>query len=84
MSMKRSLFSGIQYIKRCALSAASPRSSYIHTSACLAKAEDRKEMLASLPAKDEGTVGEKSVDIDTLISRYAYNLTLTDKKKFNK
>lgn len=41
-------------------------------------------MLASLPAKDEGTVGEKSVDIDTLISRYAYNLTLTDKKKFNK
>ncbi|SPP83205.1 Hypothetical predicted protein [Drosophila guanche] len=27
-------------------------------------------MLASLPAKDEGTVGEKSVDIDTLINRY--------------
>jgi len=26
-------------------------------------------MLASLPAKDEGTVGEKTVDIDTLINR---------------
>lgn len=70
MSMKRTLFAGIQYIKQCALSAATPRSSYLHTSACLAKAEDRKEMLASLPAKDEGTVGEKSVDIDTLINRY--------------
>uniref|UniRef100_A0A0K8TSA4 Putative mitochondrial ribosomal protein s11 n=1 Tax=Tabanus bromius TaxID=304241 RepID=A0A0K8TSA4_TABBR len=33
----------------------------------LRKVEDRKEMLASLPAKDEGTVGERAVDIDTLI-----------------
>ncbi|TDG42631.1 hypothetical protein AWZ03_010959 [Drosophila navojoa] len=28
-------------------------------------------MLASLPAKDEGTAGEKSVDIDTLFNRRA-------------
>lgn len=33
------------------------------------KAEDRKEMLASMPAKDEGTAGEKSVDIDTLLGK---------------
>lgn len=33
------------------------------------KAEDRREMLASLPAKDEGTEGERSVDIDSLIKR---------------
>lgn len=78
MSMKRTLFSGIQYIKQCGLSAASPRCSYIHTSPCLGKAEDRKEMLASLPAKDEGTVGEKSVDIDTLINRYIYDPKLID------
>lgn len=26
---------------------------------------DRKEMLRSLPALDEGTVGEKTVDIDS-------------------
>lgn len=26
---------------------------------------DRKEMLRSLPALDEGTVGEKAVDIDS-------------------
>ncbi|KAH8247577.1 hypothetical protein KR038_006641 [Drosophila bunnanda] len=45
--------------------------SSIHTGACLRKAEDRKEMLASMPAKDEGTVGEKSVDIDNLINRKA-------------
>ncbi|KAJ8880019.1 hypothetical protein PR048_020641 [Dryococelus australis] len=31
------------------------------------KAEDRKEMLASLPAKDEGTDGERAVDIDSII-----------------
>lgn len=41
----------------------------LHTSAILNKAEDRKEMLASMPAKDEGTVGEKSVDIDTLLGK---------------
>lgn len=41
----------------------------VHTNAALRKAEDRKEMLASMPAKDEGTAGEKSVDIDTLLGK---------------
>jgi len=55
---------------RSITSPAVPLQTYrIHTSACWRKAEDRKEMLASLPAKDEGTVGEKTVDIDTLINR---------------
>lgn len=35
----------------------------------LYKVEDRKEMLASLPAKDEGTAGEKSIDIDNLFTK---------------
>jgi len=39
----------------------------ISTNAMLCKVEDRKEMLASLPKKDEGTAGEKSIDIDSLI-----------------
>lgn len=34
------------------------------------KAEDRREMLASMPAKDEGTQGEKLMDIDNLITKY--------------
>lgn len=38
------------------------------TNKCL-KAEDRKEMLASLPQKDMGTQGEKSVDLDALIQK---------------
>ncbi|KAL9900620.1 mitochondrial ribosomal protein S11 [Glossina fuscipes fuscipes] len=41
----------------------------LHTSSVLRKVEDRKEMLASLPAKDEGTAGEKSIDIDTLMGK---------------
>ncbi|KAM7360319.1 mitochondrial ribosomal protein S11 [Cochliomyia hominivorax] len=41
----------------------------LHLSAILNKAEDRKEMLASMPAKDEGTAGEKSVDIDTFLGK---------------
>lgn len=44
-------------------------SSALHTTSTLMKAEDRKEMLASMPAKDEGTAGEKSVDIDTLLGK---------------
>lgn len=43
--------------------------SAVHTTTALRKAEDRKEMLASMPAKDEGTAGEKSVDIDTLLGK---------------
>ncbi|XP_055698576.1 28S ribosomal protein S11, mitochondrial [Phlebotomus papatasi] len=45
-----------------------PQCSY-HTTSCLKKAEDRREMLASMPVRDEGTAGEKVVDIDSLISR---------------
>lgn len=41
----------------------------LHTTARLNKVEDRKEMLASMPAKDEGTAGEKSVDIDSLFGK---------------
>ncbi|EDV93853.1 28S ribosomal protein S11, mitochondrial [Drosophila grimshawi] len=69
MSMKTTVLAGFHYMRQCAHYAIAPRNSYLHTSAFLAKAEDRKEMLASLPAKDEGTIGEKSVDIDTLITR---------------
>ncbi|KAH8310428.1 hypothetical protein KR044_001328 [Drosophila immigrans] len=71
MSMKLTVLAGINCLKQCALNAAKPRNSLMHTSACLRKVEDRKEMLASMPAKDEGTMGEKSVDIDTLIDRKA-------------
>lgn len=52
-----------------------PRSLYIkeacklHTTIIMRKAEDRKGMMTSLPIKDEGTVGEKSVDIDGLIQK---------------
>ncbi|KAH8359108.1 hypothetical protein KR093_004295 [Drosophila rubida] len=71
MSMKLTVLAGINCLKQCALNAATPSNSLMHTSACLRKVEDRKEMLASMPAKDEGTIGEKSVDIDTLIDRKA-------------
>jgi hypothetical protein len=33
------------------------------------KSEGRREMYASLPARDEGTDGEKGVDIDSIIKR---------------
>ncbi|XP_039968692.1 28S ribosomal protein S11, mitochondrial [Bactrocera neohumeralis] len=52
-----------------------PRWSYIkeackfHTALTMRKVEDRKGMMASLPDKDEGTSGEKSIDIDTLIQK---------------
>lgn len=41
----------------------------LHVSNVLKKVEDRKEMLASMPVKDEGTTGEKSIDIDTLLKK---------------
>lgn len=41
----------------------------LFTSCSRLKAEDRREMLASMPAKDEGTEGEKVLDIDNLIVR---------------
>lgn len=31
---------------------------------------DRKEMMRSLPIADEGTVGEKTADIDSLFRKY--------------
>ncbi|XP_068218495.1 uncharacterized protein mRpS11 [Palaemon carinicauda] len=37
----------------------------LHTSPTKVKAEDRKEMIASMPRKDEGTEGEKGVDVDS-------------------
>ncbi|KAL5283903.1 MRPS11 family protein [Megaselia abdita] len=37
----------------------------------LRKAEDRKERLASLPQKDQGTAGESSSDIDALMKSAA-------------
>uniref|UniRef100_A0A2M4AN78 Putative mitochondrial ribosomal protein s11 n=1 Tax=Anopheles triannulatus TaxID=58253 RepID=A0A2M4AN78_9DIPT len=40
-----------------------------HRSVALCKVEDRKAMLASLPSKDEGTVGERSIDIDSMIDK---------------
>lgn len=30
---------------------------------------DRKEMLRSLPTTDEGTVGEKAMDIDSMVRK---------------
>lgn len=65
MSLKTALLGALRHVQRIVPIQASS----IHTGACLRKAEDRKEMRASLPAKDEGTIGEKVVDIDTLINR---------------
>ncbi|XP_058467440.1 small ribosomal subunit protein uS11m [Malaya genurostris] len=41
----------------------------IHQSLAALKSEDRKAMQASLPSKDEGTVGERSIDIDSLMHK---------------
>lgn len=41
----------------------------IHTSSMLGKREDRKAMMASMPKRDEGVLGEKSLDIDSPTSR---------------
>lgn len=38
------------------------------TSPVVARGEDRKQMLASVPKKDEGTVGENAIAIDSLIT----------------
>lgn len=40
-----------------------------HVNGPYKKSEDRREMYASLPARDEGTDGEKGVDIDSVIKR---------------
>lgn len=39
---------------------------YLHTTSKLRKTDDRQLMLASMPKIDEGTEGEKHIDIDTL------------------
>ncbi|KAH9369660.1 hypothetical protein HPB48_007627 [Haemaphysalis longicornis] len=49
--------------KSVALGAPSPARS-LCTTCLLRKAEDRKAMMASLPKKDEGTLGERLVDVD--------------------
>ncbi|KAH8383951.1 hypothetical protein KR009_011406 [Drosophila setifemur] len=68
MSLKTALLGALRHVQRI-----NPlQASSIHTAASLRKAEDRKEMRASLPAKDEGTIGERVVDIDTLINRKAH------------
>lgn len=41
--------------------------SRFHLSANLWRGEDRRMMLKSLPAKDEGTGGERTIDIDNMI-----------------
>lgn len=44
----------------------------IHTTNTLLKNErmaGRKEMLASLPARDQGTAGESNIDMDSLIQK---------------
>jgi small subunit ribosomal protein S11 len=41
----------------------------VHTSRACLKAEDRKEMLASMPVKDEGTEGERAISLDQLIQK---------------
>uniref|UniRef100_A0A224YZ95 Small subunit ribosomal protein S11 n=1 Tax=Rhipicephalus zambeziensis TaxID=60191 RepID=A0A224YZ95_9ACAR len=41
------------------------------TTCLLRKAEDRKAMMASLPKKDEGTLGEKLVDVDPSHARWS-------------
>lgn len=44
-------------------------SSRVHTSGVCLKTEGKKEMLASMPVKDQGTEGEKTISIDQLIQK---------------
>lgn len=41
----------------------------LHTTAAAAKTEDRRQMKASLPTKDEGTLGERTANIDAILSK---------------
>nr|CAG4638747.1 EOG090X0DZ9 [Cyclestheria hislopi] len=47
-----------------------PTRRHFHGSSPLLKREDRREMLASMPRMDEGTEGEKYVDIDATIGEH--------------
>ncbi|XP_027216563.2 small ribosomal subunit protein uS11 [Penaeus vannamei] len=55
---------GAQWTPAAARAAAAATARPLHGAALLRKAEDRKEMLASMPARDEGTEGEAAVDVD--------------------
>lgn len=44
---------------------------WLRTSCCLQKSEDRRSLLASMPARDEGVEGEKSVDLDAALRSHA-------------
>uniref|UniRef100_A0A6B2ED95 Putative mitochondrial ribosomal protein s11 n=1 Tax=Phlebotomus kandelakii TaxID=1109342 RepID=A0A6B2ED95_9DIPT len=57
--------------------------SHYHTTSCVRKAEDRREMLASMPARDEGTAGERVVDIDSLITRSSRSKMFPDGETAN-
>lgn len=46
-----------------------PISSSFHTNAVLGKADDRREMMRTFIPRDEGTRGEGTVDIDSLIAQ---------------
>lgn len=52
------------------IASTSPLSRSICTTSILRRdVEDRREMLRSMPAPDEGTIGEKAVDIDRLLAK---------------
>ncbi|CRK88154.1 CLUMA_CG001939, isoform A [Clunio marinus] len=56
-------------LKSYQISALRVASSNIHSTASCLKADDRREILASMPKKDEGTEGEKTIAIDQLIQK---------------
>lgn len=43
--------------------------SNFHTTSTWLRGEDRKEMIKSMPKKDEGTEGEKAILLDNLIQK---------------
>lgn len=45
------------------------RSEALHTTVVASKSEDRRQMKASLPAKDEGTLGERTANIDAILTK---------------
>lgn len=46
-----------------------------HVSANVFRGEDRRMMMKSLPSKDEGTSGERTIDIDNMIQLVKYNIS---------
>jgi hypothetical protein len=55
--------------KLCSFCGTGSETRSFHCSLPRSKSEDRREMIASMPVKDDGTVGEKSIDIDTTVKR---------------